>query len=241
MAMRPIAVLLLASTSAMALQLAPIAGPGLRGPAGARLPAVSSVSSGGRVRSPAMSQHRRDALSKAAKILGAGIVSGAALQAPSSANAATGANIFEAPLHNRYFLVRAGEIVWENKSQDALTTNPVHKLHVDNCGLSPDGIADAMEAAEDLRTLGYGANTEGWVWHSIHAAAAQTAQIISSHHGVTLNHVIPEYSFLDQRGYGALEGRPVDFAREVVWTQDALNSDFRPQESSKVLYSGFIL
>ena len=46
------------------------------------------------------------------------------------------------------FLVRAGEIVWENKGNDALTTNPVHELHVDNCGLSPDGIADAMEAAE---------------------------------------------------------------------------------------------
>jgi len=44
--------------------------------------------------------------------------------------------------------VRAGEIVWENKGNDALTTNPVHELHVDNCGLSPDGIADAMEAAE---------------------------------------------------------------------------------------------
>jgi hypothetical protein len=219
----------------MALQLAPIAGRGLPvcwpAQTAPSLPAVSRMI---RVLSPStwMSLHRRDA----AKILGVGIVSGAALQGPSSANAAAGANIFEAPLHNRYFLVRAGEIVWENKGNDALTTNPVHKLHVDNCGLSPDGIADAMEAAEALRTLGYGANTEAWVWHSIHAAAAQTAQIISSHHGVTLNHVIPEYSFLDQRGYGALEGRPVDFAREVVWTQDALNSDFRPQESSKVIY-----
>lgn len=223
----------------MALQLAPIAGPTLCGSAGARLPPLlSSVSSGGRVRSTttSMSLNRRYALSKAAKILGAGIVSGASVQSPSSANAAAGADIFEAPLHNRYFLVRAGEIVWENESQDALTTNPVHKLHIDNCGLSSDGIGHAMEAAEALRNLGYGANTEAWVWHSIHAAAAQTAQIISSHHGVSLNHVIPEYSFLDQRGYGALEGRPVDFAREVVWTQDALDSNFRPQVSSKVLY-----
>ena len=37
---------------------------------------------------------------------------------------------------------------FKRRRNDALTTNPVHELHVDNCGLSPDGIADAMEAAE---------------------------------------------------------------------------------------------
>ena len=53
-----------------------------------------------------------------------------------------------------------------------------------------------MDAAEALRELGYSADTEGWIWHSIHAAAAQTAQIISSQHAVTLNHVIPEYRLM---------------------------------------------
>jgi len=40
----------------------------------------------------------------------------------------------------------------------------------------------AMEATELLKDLEFGQKTEAWIWYSIHAAAAQTAQILSSAH-----------------------------------------------------------
>mmetsp|Transcript_12359 Transcript_12359/g.24595 ORF Transcript_12359/g.24595 Transcript_12359/m.24595 type:complete len:256 (+) Transcript_12359:2-769(+) len=131
-----------------------------------------------------------------------------------------------APLHNRYFLVRAGETAWETDGE-TLITHPVRKLHVDKCGLSHDGYMHARAAAESLADLGYGTNTEAWVWTSIHAASTQTAEIISSEHMVPRHHIVPEFSFLDQRGYGSLEGSAVVPAREFVRKQDALNADFR--------------
>ena len=39
-----------------------------------------------------------------------------------------------------------------------------------------------MKATEVLKDLEFGQNTEAWIWYSIHAAAAQTAQILSSAH-----------------------------------------------------------
>ena len=39
-----------------------------------------------------------------------------------------------------------------------------------------------MEATGLLKDLQFGQNTEAWIWYSIHAAAAQTAQILSSAH-----------------------------------------------------------
>ena len=92
---------------------------------------------------------RRETLANAARVLLAGAtgILGAMI-VPKRSHAAAGGDIFKAPLHNRYFLVRAGKIVWEDEDLDCLTTNPVHKLHVDRCGLSSDGLSDARKAAD---------------------------------------------------------------------------------------------
>jgi len=141
-------------------------------------------------------------------------------------NAAAGADIWTAPLHNRYFLVRAGESVWEADGE-ALVSHPVHKLHLGKCGLSSDGYDHAYTAAEALYNMGFGESTEPWIWTSTHVASTQTAQVISGHHKISQHHVVPEFSFLDQRGYGCYEGTPVAAARDAVWQQDRRDHDYR--------------
>lgn len=167
---------------------------------------------------------RRDALSTAAKVL-LGVAGGAVLPLR-QAHAASGADIWTAPLHNRYFLVRAGEQTWESEGSE-LISHPVYKLHMEKCGLSDAGYNHAYSAAETLSTLGFGATTEPWVWTSIHVAATQTAQAISSHHKISHHHVVPEFSFLDARGFGCYEGTPVAEARAAVWREDVKDQDYR--------------
>jgi broad specificity phosphatase PhoE len=45
-----------------------------------------------------------------------------------------------------------------------------------------------------------------YIWASITQRAYQTAEVLGSLIGVSRNRIVPEYSFLDPRGLGALEG-----------------------------------
>lgn len=44
---------------------------------------------------------------------------------------------------------------------------------------------------------------------------------------ITQHHIVPEFSFLDQRGYGCYEGSPVAEARAAVWREDGRSPDYR--------------
>jgi broad specificity phosphatase PhoE len=79
-------------------------------------------------------------------------------------------------LANRYFLVRAGESVYEG--QGLLRTNPVAKTSVDS-GLSPAGLRQAARAALELRRLG-ACEDDCWIWPSITQRAYQAAEIIAA-------------------------------------------------------------
>lgn len=104
--------------------------------------------------------------------------SGAA-PAPASAR-----GLFRMPpqrLVNRYFLVRAGESVYEG--QGLLRTNPVAKTSVDN-GLSPVGLRQTARAALELQRLG-ACEDDCWIWPSITQRAYQAAEIIAAANGVS--------------------------------------------------------
>lgn len=97
--------------------------------------------------------------------------------------AASARGLFRMPpprLANRYFLVRAGESVYEG--QGLVRTNPVAKTSVDS-GLSPEGLRQAARAALELRRLG-ACEDDCWIWPSITQRAYQAAEIIAAANGV---------------------------------------------------------
>lgn len=128
-----------------------------------------------------------------------------------------------ARLSNRYFLVRAGESVYEG--MDVLNTNPVAKTSVDS-GLSPEGKRQATRAAVELQRLG-ACGGSCWIWPSITQRAYQAAEIIASVNGIDRSRIVPEYSFLDARGLGAFEGRSLDAVSEV-YASDRISPNIKP-------------
>ncbi|XP_044972588.1 uncharacterized protein LOC123440061 isoform X2 [Hordeum vulgare subsp. vulgare] len=133
--------------------------------------------------------------------------------------AASARGLFRMPppgLANRYFLVRAGESVYEG--QGLLRTNPVAKTSVDS-GLSPAGLRQAARAALELRRLG-ACEDDCWIWPSITQRAYQAAEIIAAANSINR-------SFLDARGLGAYEGKRLEALPEV-YAADNISSDIKP-------------
>ncbi|KAH9621029.1 hypothetical protein KSS87_020626 [Heliosperma pusillum] len=130
-------------------------------------------------------------------------------------------------LNNRYFLVRAGESHYE--SLGVINTNPVAKTSVDN-GLSENGKRQTIRAALELKKMGA---CEGscWIWPSITQRAYQAAEVIASVNSVDRSRIVPEYSFLDARGLGAYEGRPLESVSEV-YESDGVSPGLKPPPTS---------
>ncbi|KAF0923487.1 hypothetical protein E2562_006375 [Oryza meyeriana var. granulata] len=150
----------------------------------------------------------------------------ASLQLPLAPAAASARGLFRMPpprLANRYFLVRAGESVYEG--QGFLRTNPVAKTSVDS-GLSPAGLRQAARAALELQRLG-ACEDDCWIWPSITQRAYQAAEIIAAANEVNRSHIVPEYSFLDARGLGAFEGKSLETLPEV-YASDSISPDIKP-------------
>ncbi|KAL4205032.1 hypothetical protein AMTRI_Chr01g112740 [Amborella trichopoda] len=134
--------------------------------------------------------------------------------------------LFQMPpvrLNNRFFLVRAGESEMESKG--IVCTNPVSKTSVDS-GLSEEGKKQSVDAAFALKEMGA---CEGncWIWPSITQRSYQAAEIIASVNEVNRSHIVPEYSFLDARAFGAYEGRKLESLNEV-YESDRISPRVRP-------------
>ncbi|PKA61714.1 hypothetical protein AXF42_Ash008544 [Apostasia shenzhenica] len=145
-----------------------------------------------------------------------------------SASAARG--LFQMPparLSNRYFLVRAGESVYEG--QGVINTNPVAKTSVDS-GLSSKGARQTAHTALELQRMG-ACSGSCWIWPSITQRSYQAAEIIASVNGVDRSRVVPEYSFLDARGLGVLEGRDLGAFAEV-YASDSISPNIKPPPTS---------
>ncbi|KAL2935997.1 Fructose-2 6-bisphosphatase TIGAR B [Bienertia sinuspersici] len=134
--------------------------------------------------------------------------------------------LFQMPpfrLNNRYFLVRAGESEYE--SLGVINTNPVAKTSVDS-GLSDIGKKQTIRAALELKKMGaFDGNC--WIWPSITQRAYQAAEIIASVNRVNHSNIVPEYSFLDARGLGAYEGKPLESVSEV-YASDGISPSIKP-------------
>ncbi|KAF8059174.1 mx [Scenedesmus sp. PABB004] len=158
----------------------------------------------------------------------AALLAGAALAGAAAPRAAR-AGLVQFPaaeLKNNYVLVRAGES--ESEAEDAVLTNPVWKQS-GAASLSKRGKAQVVrEALPALRSLGVCGDAGCWIWPSITNTAYQTGEILAYALGVGRSRIVPEYSFLDARGVGALDGGRVAETYRRLAEGDALDAGWRP-------------
>ncbi|CAM9294402.1 unnamed protein product [Choristocarpus tenellus] len=126
-------------------------------------------------------------------------------------------------LNNRYFLVRAGESGSDQRG--IIQSHPIDKLNEEDNGLTEAGVKEALRAAGVLESLGVG---ECFIWADISSRAQGTARIIARQLGVRQDRLVPEYSFLDPRGMGILDGRDSAAVLPSVYLADSKNSTWRP-------------
>ncbi|ERN06640.1 hypothetical protein AMTR_s00058p00177480 [Amborella trichopoda] len=150
--------------------------------------------------------------------------------------------LFQMPpvrLNNRFFLVRAGESEMESKG--IVCTNPVSKTSVDS-GLSEEGKKQSVdpccfcfEGDGGLRrqlldmAINHPKIIPGCRDHSL-----LTFGVLNFHEPLldlsfsySFSHIVPEYSFLDARAFGAYEGRKLESLNEV-YESDRISPRVRP-------------
>ena len=128
-------------------------------------------------------------------------------------------------LNNNYFLIRAGES--ESESQGYVLTNPVAKTSMSNA-LSVRGrrqvIKETFPALDSLSACEAGC----WIWPSMAQNSYQTAEILAALYGIGRNRIVPEFSKLDARGLGGLEGGRWDVVAAEVSSGDKASADWKP-------------
>lgn len=128
-------------------------------------------------------------------------------------------------LRNTYYLVRSGTSYSEERNLTA--TNPVWKQSGAASLTQAGRVMVVRETLPKLEALG--ACDEGcWLWPSMTQGSYQTAEALAEGLNLGRSRIVPEYSFLDKRGLGALEDLPLDRTRLQVAEGDAKDSKWRP-------------
>eukprot|EP00178_Gracilaria_changii_P020929 TRINITY_DN615_c0_g1_i1.p1 TRINITY_DN615_c0_g1~~TRINITY_DN615_c0_g1_i1.p1 ORF type:complete len:374 (-),score=39.88 TRINITY_DN615_c0_g1_i1:64-1185(-) len=161
------------------------------------------------------------------QFLSVSITTAAALLAPSQSKAVSGLHIFplKESLTNEYFLMRACETV--SDATRVVNSNPVNKLSLEKHSLTKRGVNQAIRASEAL--MKEGLSSDAWIWPSVTISAFETAEIVASKLRIRREQLVPEFSFLDARGVGALDGGQTSDVRSVVVENDTKDSNWRPQ------------
>jgi broad specificity phosphatase PhoE len=137
------------------------------------------------------------------------------------------ASLLELPasrLQNTYWLVRAGESLSE--SQGRIDTNRATKQGT-GAGLSDLGKKQVAEGA--LPVIAKEACGGGcFVYYGTVRRSEQIAAAIGAAAGLSQSRLLPEFSFLDPRGLGALEGGQLSTVTEEVSNGDASSALYRP-------------
>jgi broad specificity phosphatase PhoE len=71
-------------------------------------------------------------------------------------------------------------------------------------------------------------NTPAWIWPSINSCSYQTATLLAYSLGMGQSRVVPEYSFLDPRGLGALDGKSMANVVPLLREGDASSPLWKP-------------
>jgi len=122
----------------------------------------------------------------------------------------------EGKLRNTYHFMRAGESELENENM--LGTNPMFLTNrVDN-SLSDLGISQVEEACNIMNQAQLDLSI---VKFPLAANAMDTADKVASKLFIGRNHLVPEYTYMDQRGVGKWDMQPLQSTQDAVWAMDA--------------------
>lgn len=117
-------------------------------------------------------------------------------------------------LANTYHFMRAGESLLEQGG--ILATNPLFLTNREN-GLSPAGKEQIHEVCRIMEEKGINPSV---VKFSLAANAMDTADIIAMELRVGRNRLVPEYTYMDQRGAGKWDMLPLQTTQEAIWALD---------------------
>ena len=120
--------------------------------------------------------------------------------------------------------LRAGESLAD--AEGIGNTNPVNKQSK-YAELTSLGIRQVVNRVSPAVATALGDNP-AWIWPSINSCSYQTASVLSSTLGLGQSRIVPEYSFLDPRGLGALDGKPTAEVAPIVLEGDASSSLWKP-------------
>lgn len=145
---------------------------------------------------------------------------------PRPTNASPGLLIFplRENLGNKYFLMRACETV--SNAQHIVNSNPVNQLSLSMHSLTKKGVNQAMQASTALSKAGLASNA--WIWPSVSTSSFETAEVLASRLRIRRENLVPEFSFLDARGVGALDGFKEDVVRRRLIENDEKDDRARP-------------
>lgn len=117
-------------------------------------------------------------------------------------------------LSNIYHVMRAGESLLEE--DNILATNPMFLTNREN-GLSPLGQEQVHEACRFMDEQGINPSV---VKFTLAANAMDTADIVAMDLRVGRNRLVPEYTYMDQRGAGKWDMLPLQETQEAIWAMD---------------------
>lgn len=144
----------------------------------------------------------------------------AALPLPIQPAAASGLILFplREALSNSYIFMRAPETV-SLASENVFRTNPVEKTSLRLHSLTKRGVDRTLRVSDAL-AADYGLGPTTWIWASQATSAQETAHIIGASLRVRSEQIVPEFSFLDARGVGAMEGTPIASTAKILRDMD---------------------
>ena len=117
-------------------------------------------------------------------------------------------------LANTYHFMRAGESLLEQAG--ILATNPLFLTNREN-GLSSTGEEQIHEVCRIMEEKGINPSV---VKFSLAANAMDTADIIAMDLRVGRNRLVPEYTYMDQRGAGKWDMLPLQTTQDAIWAMD---------------------
>jgi len=166
--------------------------------------------------------NRRDVFSNSAKALFAGLATPFLLDPTDPANALLMKFPVDdpntQPLKNRYHFLRAGTS--ELEVEGIYSTNPLFLTNRDNA-LSDKGY-DSLKGVIPL--LKETANQPTVAYHSLAANGMDTGDYIARELKLGRDRLLPEFTYLDQRGIGLWDSNEEEIIRPAVWAMDKLEA-----------------